>query len=139
MRAVTEVTKKIEADVSIGVWDKQKRWEMKREVLFEAAKRVAEIDNAMLGFSFALKGDREKQKEWAARQPSTSEELAWERVKSERVTRWSKASSAFDESRLFAGIVCSKDGKQAFEDLGSFVNNLAAQMTTDQPVRYFAS
>ena len=36
LSAVTEATKRIEADISTGVWDKQKRWDMKREVLFEA-------------------------------------------------------------------------------------------------------
>ena len=47
VKAVTDATKKIEAEISSGVWDKQKRWEMKREVLFEAARKISEIDDAM--------------------------------------------------------------------------------------------
>jgi hypothetical protein len=29
------------------VWDRQKRWELKREVLFEAMRRVADIDEVL--------------------------------------------------------------------------------------------
>jgi hypothetical protein len=131
MSAVTEATKKIEADISTSVWDKQKRWEMKREVLFEATKRVSEVDDAMLSYATATKEDHAKQKVWATALPTIEEQLSWAESKHERQTRWSKASTAFDESRLFAGIVCGKDGKQAFDDLGAFINNLAAQMTKD--------
>ena len=51
MRAVTEATKEIEAKISSDVWDRQKRWEMKREVLFSAVTRIAEMDDALLSFA----------------------------------------------------------------------------------------
>src|SRR3984893_8208030 len=44
VRAVTLATREMEAKISNDVWNRQKRWELKRDVLFEAAKRVAEID-----------------------------------------------------------------------------------------------
>jgi hypothetical protein len=47
VHAVTTTTKKIEAEISSGVWDKQKRWELKPEVLFEAARRVAAAFDAL--------------------------------------------------------------------------------------------
>jgi hypothetical protein len=43
MSAVTQATKAIEAKISSDVWDRQKRWELKREVLFDATKNVAVI------------------------------------------------------------------------------------------------
>src|SRR5437870_10327269 len=42
MSAVTKATKEIEAKISSDVWDRQKHWEMKREVLFVAAKKRSE-------------------------------------------------------------------------------------------------
>jgi hypothetical protein len=36
--------------MSVGVWDKQKRWEMKREVLFEVARRLSGVEDAMLSY-----------------------------------------------------------------------------------------
>jgi hypothetical protein len=132
VRAVTEATKKIEADISVGVWDKQKRWEMKREVLFEAARRLSEVEDAMLGFATVMREDQAKQEAWATAAPSVTEELSWGQVRAERVTRWSKASTAFDESRLFVAIVCGKDAKLAFEDLGAFISALAGQVSKGQ-------
>jgi len=129
IKAVTEATKKIEAEISSGVWNKQKRWEMKREVLFEAARKISEIDDAMLSNSVVLKEDRAKQKEWEIQTPSTEQRLSWSQSKHERLMRWSKASSEFDVSRAFVLIVCSKEASQAFSELGAYVNTLAAQMT----------
>jgi hypothetical protein len=134
MKAVTEATKKIGADISTGVWDKQKRWEMKREVLFEAAKRLSEVDDALLSYATVMREDQAKQKAWAAVQPSVAEELSFGELKDERLNRWLKASTTFTDTRLFVGIVCGKDGKEAFEDLGAFVNTLAGQMTKDPDV-----
>jgi hypothetical protein len=57
VRAVTKTAEEIKAEISGGLWDKQKRWEMKREVLFQAAKRIAEVDDALLSTSTVLKED----------------------------------------------------------------------------------
>ena len=37
----------------------------------------------------------------------------------------------FDETRLFVGIVCGKDGKKAFEELGRNINILGSKMMKD--------
>jgi hypothetical protein len=131
VKAVTKTTEEIKAEISTGVWDKQKRWGMKRDVLFEATKRIAEVDDAMLSYATVVKEDHAKQKVWATVPPTTGEQLNWAEAKHERQNRWSTVSTAFDESRLFAEIVCGKEGKGAFEELGAFINRLAAQMTKD--------
>jgi hypothetical protein len=41
VKAVTQTTKEIEAKISGEVWDRQKRWELKREVTFGARRRRA--------------------------------------------------------------------------------------------------
>jgi hypothetical protein len=128
VKAVTEATKKIEAEISSGIWDRQKRWEMKREVLFEAAKKISEIDVAMLRNSIVLKEDRAKHKQWETQAASIEEQLIWGEAKNERLMGWIKASSEFDVSRAFVLIVCSKEAAQAFGELGAFITALAAQM-----------
>jgi hypothetical protein len=50
VRAVTKATEDIKAEISTGPWHKQRRWEMKREVIFAAAKRLSEIDDAVLNY-----------------------------------------------------------------------------------------
>jgi hypothetical protein len=128
VKAVTEATKKIETEMSIGVWDKQKRWDMKREVLFEAARRLSEVEDAMLSYGSAMKLDRAKQRDWATAPPSIAEKVPVQQAVAESATKWSKASAALDETRLFVGIVCGKDTREAFEDLRKFVSTLAVQI-----------
>ena len=41
VKAVTMATKEIEAKVSSEVWDQQKRWETRKEILFDAVRHVA--------------------------------------------------------------------------------------------------
>jgi hypothetical protein len=46
MTAVTTATKNIEARISDEVWQKQKRWEAKREAIFEVMRRLGELEAA---------------------------------------------------------------------------------------------
>ena len=40
VRVVTTTAKEIEAKISDELWNRQKRWELKREVLFEASRSL---------------------------------------------------------------------------------------------------
>lgn len=42
--AVTKATKEIEAKISSNVWDRQKQWELKRDLLLDAVKRMDELE-----------------------------------------------------------------------------------------------
>src|ERR1700733_9090074 len=48
VRATTQATKEIEAKISDVVWDRQKRWEMKRDLIFEATKRIAIVKDKLV-------------------------------------------------------------------------------------------
>lgn len=121
--AVTKTTKEIEANISSNVWDRQKRWELRREVLFEAARRIAEIDDSLLSLDSMHQADRK-----FVEVPSG---VGWPEKKSKIVTRWSKAATAFDETKLFVAIVCGKETKEAFDALGTVANNIAIGISTD--------
>jgi hypothetical protein len=46
VRAVTTTTKEIEAKISNDMWDRQKRWELKRDAIFEGAKKFSSAFDA---------------------------------------------------------------------------------------------
>src|SRR5258708_33115157 len=58
MSAVTKATKDIEARISSDLWDRQKRWEPKREVLFEATRRLADVEDGLLSIDSVLQVER---------------------------------------------------------------------------------
>jgi hypothetical protein len=131
VRAVTATTKKIEAEISVGVWDKQKRWDMKREVLFEAARRLSEVEAALLSYWSTMAVNKVKQRDWATTAPTPAETLPWKATMTETLKKWGQTSTAFDETRMFVGIVCGREAIDAFEDLGQFVNALVVQCRED--------
>jgi hypothetical protein len=58
LRAVATATKEIEAKISGQVWDRQKRWELKRDVLFDAVKKSAAVHQAMTKAHAAYQTDK---------------------------------------------------------------------------------
>lgn len=132
VRAVTKATEDIKAEISTGLWDRQRRWDMKREVIFVAAKRLSEIDDALLSYSVLLKEDRQMQQVWKSRVVTSHEEkLTWAETKHARLQKWTVASTNFDETRVFLTVVCSMETAELFHDLGAFINKLASQMLGD--------
>jgi hypothetical protein len=98
--AVTTATKEIEAKISIDVWDRQKRWETKRDVLFSAIPRIAEMDDALLSFANVF----------VQKQEPEDQGLSEARTKSTR--RWLDAWAKYDETKLLVAIVCAEEAKQ---------------------------
>ena len=76
--AVTTATKEIESKISGDLWNAQKRWEMKREVMFEAAKRIVEVDNALLGLDAPL------------RSVENVDSPVWEQARFEKMQAWKR-------------------------------------------------
>jgi hypothetical protein len=116
--AVTTATKKIEAEISSGVWDKQKRWEMKRDVLFLAAKAVTEVDDSLLSLATVF---RFKEKE---------EALSAERLKSSK--RWMDATINYDQTKLLVAVVCTKETKEAFDSFAAITAVMSQNITKGQ-------
>jgi hypothetical protein len=86
------------------VWDRQKQWELKQEVLFEATRRIAETSDSLTSFGSAVKISRGEDKE------------KWEETLSKEATRWANANSALDETLMFIQIVCQEDTIEAYKD-----------------------
>jgi hypothetical protein len=127
--AVTKTTKEIESKISDEVWDRQRQWEMKRDVLFEATRRLATFDDELLSYSILMRQDYKKREEWESSPPSPDGKLSWLEMQSDGRRKWNVVSRDFDESRALITAVCCKETAEAFNDLGSFVNKLAADVT----------
>jgi hypothetical protein len=119
VHAVTTTTKKIEAEISSGVWDRQKRWELKRDVLFEAARRIAATFDALKNLDNYLQTE--------IKNPAIKD-LAWTQVGIDENTKWFKAKAALDESRLFIGVTCGGNVADAVDKFGHLTTTVAAKI-----------
>jgi hypothetical protein len=114
--AVTRTAKEIEAQITSGLWDRQKRWELKREVLFEATKRLSEFSQALIYLKTLLDVE-----------PSIEENNpAWLQSRNEGLKRFYAALGSMDETRLFVAIVCGRETAKSFDALGLLVGQIAA-------------
>jgi hypothetical protein len=103
VRAVTTATKEIEAKISTEAWDRQKRWEMRRDVLFEATKRLAAVREALNSFDVTF----------AAARKSVSGDAGWVTFKVDANKHWRRHSPSADLFRL--GIPSQKNRTSLFK------------------------
>lgn len=119
--ALTRTTAQIQAEIKGDLWDRQKRWELRREVLFEATRRLADIEDGLLSLDSVLQVERKEQKK--------EDEPGWLETRHKRTMKWSRASTAFDEARLLVQMICERETILAFEDFGKLLNDVAAKIS----------
>lgn len=120
VRTVTTVTKEIESKISNDVWDRQKRWELKREVLFETTKRLAATDDVLLTL-YSLRQIEEKEH----KDPN---DPAWVSTRHDAIAKWSTVSAALSQARELVGIVCELETVRAVNSVGVYAENLAHEL-----------
>lgn len=120
--AVTKTTKEIEAKISSEVWDRQKRWELKRDVLFELAKRVAAIFDILGNLNTAYA---------TARTQSENPFVVEHRVESNQ--KWFDALAALEESKLFVNAICDKHLQDAVETFNYRAVKIAYEINKNDP------
>lgn len=108
---LTRTTEEIKAQISSSVWDRQRRWELKREVLFQATKRIADLEDALLSLARTVKAHMADLEE-DGRDPNDAMGYT---------SQWHDALAAFAETQLFAKIICEKSTAKAFEDFSAFM------------------
>jgi hypothetical protein len=117
--ALKRTTAEIEAEIKGGLWDKQKRWELKRDVVFHCIKRIAQADEALVGLH-------------ALHQvPEVPDNLGSMQSRHDRIVAWAKASAEFDESKLMVAVTCCKETKEAVEGFVSVAARIARQLTAE--------
>jgi hypothetical protein len=119
VRAVTQTTKEIEAKISDDVWNRQKRWELKREVVFEATRALAGIEDALVGLHSVTQVEK---------QPNN---VTWMTAKRDKTLEWTKAYSVFEEATLLVEAVCSKEAGLGFRSYGIALINVAQRTAQD--------
>ena|ERR1035438_2217116 len=118
--AVTKTTKEIEATISIDMWSRQKRWEIKRDVLIEIVRELGSVE-----FSLAIM-------DLTFRKRTPLEVKIDRKEKEEAAEGWNATLLAFKKAKTLAFMVCSEDVRKALEDLQGSITKLAGEAASGQ-------
>ena len=124
--AVTTATKEIEAKISNEVWDKQKRWELKREVLFETLKDIAMVKERLTALYLAF------QKSEAQKDNSEKIEKLMQANKS-----WDEAADNLEKAAFLIALSCEDELKQLVQNFNLFNRNFGAKIFEGQSKEEF--
>ncbi|MBI3478017.1 MAG: hypothetical protein HY010_19970 [Acidobacteria bacterium] len=119
VKAVTTATKQIETKISGDLWDRQRQWELRREILLSAAKKLSEIDNNLLGlhhFEKQLVGGEIEGEESKIR------------LKHDYVSSWNNCMHSFEETESLIYVTCSKETMRAFAELADLLRWMAGKI-----------
>lgn len=130
VRATTQATKEIEARISDNVWDRQKRWEMKRDVLFEMARKASLEIGAMNGLKAVY----------------TTEKINVEKGLPARLekrlgvgARWNDAAAEFEGMQILVAASCGIELVKSIGEFGLFMRNLSLEIVKLKPEAFDAA
>lgn len=96
LRAVTTTTKEIEAKISGDLWDQQKKWELKRDTLFEVTRCIFSLQEGLTALtSFEL-----------VRGEDNAERLKRRR---QLFADYKTAVFSLNQAVMLVGVVCSEE------------------------------
>jgi len=119
VRAVTQTTKEIEAKISEDVWDRQRKWEMKRDLLFGMVKGLSAMAHSLDG---AFATARMVQK---IEPPNPA---LMEKHLSEMSLDMKTSLTSFNEAWDLARLVCSDETRDAVFRVRSLLNERRKQV-----------
>lgn len=115
VRVVTTTTKEIEAKISGELWDRQKRWELKRDLLLDGIKATQTVVDKAVKF-YATS-------ETVNRQPEQNTPAQLGMVLEVSTALWD-AMNDFERASLLIELVCGQELKKALSDFNLFVRDL---------------
>jgi hypothetical protein len=124
MSAITAATKKIEAEISDKVWDRQKRWELRRDVAFEAAKATGVAKDALTKMHAVYMTEKQAAAQGKPERPEK---------KSEVYANVNNAAEALEGAIMLVGISCGREMTIALNDFAIFVREMAVEIAEGKP------
>ena len=123
VRAVAAKTKEIEAKISGEVWDRQKRWELKRDVLFEAVKKSAAVHQALTKVHAVYQSDKAA---LARGEPGGTDE----HVKASGLLL--EATAELDDTYLLVSLVSGGETRKALGEFIPLARDIGMKLTDRQ-------
>lgn len=117
VKAVTAATKEIEARISTEVWNRQRRWELKRDVLLDAMKRLGALPTELSNLHAVYQTA-----------PVGLDQALIDEKRLRESEKWSEASSGFDAAVFLTALVCGEEVVNALRVFSLFARQCSANL-----------
>jgi hypothetical protein len=124
VRAVAATTKEIQAKISGEGWDRQKRWELKRDVLFDAVKKSAAVHQAVMKAHAGYQTDKTAV---ARGEPGRVDE----QTKASGVLL--EATAELDDTYLLVSLVSGGETRKALGEFIPLARDIGMKLTDGHP------
>lgn len=122
---LTRTTKEIEAKISDEVWNRQRRWELKRDLLLDMAKKMSAAYDALTAV-YATYNE-------TAKRAKTGDVLP---ERAGAIGKWASASTEFDTMVSQVALVCNPELTQALRVLRIHMGTTYQNTTMKGPEEY---
>lgn len=127
VKAVTQTTKEIEAKISSDLWDRQKRWELKREVTFGAAKAAGAAKDTLAKMHGIYMTDKQNAAQGKPTRPNKQ---------SEAYAAFNKAADELDQAFMLVATVCGDELRNEVGGFAEFARNTAIEVAGGKPEKF---
>jgi hypothetical protein len=119
MAAITKATKEIEAQISDAVWNRQRRWDAKKEAVFEAIKALGEVEGSLSAIAASYSG-------WHGQEQPDLKLHAWELAQKAHAI-YDQASRSFGRASALARLVCGVEVAFGFSAVNLVIIDIASK------------
>jgi hypothetical protein len=124
-----QATKEIEAKIDDQMWNRQRQWELKRDILVDVIKAMGEARNAQYGVIAAWTGAKSDSTEAAQNQ--------WRIKKSETSELWRQAAGRLEGCRIMAAILGDPNINDTLRGYGNALRYAYKAITNNEPEEHF--
>lgn len=124
---LTRTTKKIEAEIDEDVWDRQKRWELRRDVMFQAVKAVGAAKDTLTTMHAVFMTDKRNAEQG---KPIRADKEA------EVYAAFNKSADELGQIFMLASISCGDAVRDKLGEFGLFVREMAVEIADRKPEKF---
>jgi hypothetical protein len=124
IRAVTTTTEEIKARISGDVWDRQKQWELKRDLLLDVVRRMDDLGDAVTKLHAVCMIDKKAQEKGVPR--SLEARVA-------AGESFGENASAYDQAVSLVRLVCGDNVIKSLHEFGLMSRRLYQETTGEKP------
>lgn len=121
---ITKVQEEIKAKISDDAWDRQRQWELRRDVVLDSVRALADLDGAVREFHVAWSGP--------AGNPTKEAEDALKSMKIEAIKSFQRCSSSYQRAHTIADVAIGGKLSRSISGYFQFALPLVGGMQSGQ-------